>query len=92
MKEGELELSPSQLLFFRTDTLASKFLTEYLFILVLVELVGLRVDFQNGALSRHSERTYIDAIVLSQRDRRAVDFYNRCLAISGSNAHIQVSS
>ena len=36
MKEGELELSPSQLLFFRTDTLASKFLTEYLFILVLV--------------------------------------------------------
>ena len=92
MKEGELEHSPSQLLFFRTDTLASKFLTEYLFILVLVELVGLRVDFQNGALCRHSERTYIDAIVLSQRDRRAVDFYNRCQTISGSNAHIQVSS
>ena len=41
MKEGELELSPSQLLFFRTNTLASKILTGYLFRLVLVELVRL---------------------------------------------------
>lgn len=41
MKEGELEHSPSQLLFFRTDTLASKILTGYLFRLVLVEFVGL---------------------------------------------------
>lgn len=41
MKEGELEHSPSQLLFFRTDALASKILTGYLFRLVLVELIGL---------------------------------------------------
>ena len=92
MKEGELEHSPSQLLFFRTDTLASKFLTEYLFILVLVELVGLRVDFQNGALSRHYERTYIGTIVFSQRDRRASHLHGRSLTIARNHAHIDIGS